>query len=291
MRRVRGRNAPVICFAHIERAGGSSLHEWLRSVLADYHVLTPRSFWSNDFMSVIGGRELNMILNLAPRASGLGGHSLQPWVDFAHHCRRDLRWFTFVRDPVSRLLSHLNHQRLHMGLPWSFDEFIGDPRFHNVQTVRIAGGPWVDRAISILREKFFYVGIAEEYRQSVGELAGLMGAVGTSAIPFRNATRMNVEATRLADLTDRERRRIEGAVELDMRLYSWVRDQHARGELWKQPVSGVQLVPGKIGSRRRREGLVWVAVEAIAHRRWAYTREEARDKFVARSRWSTHGSI
>ena len=80
---------------------------------------------------------------------------------------RSIRYFTFLRDPVDRYLSHFEYQVDRMHAPWTLDTFLSESRFSNLMTTRIAGAPDVGRAKTLLGEKFAFVGLTERFDESL----------------------------------------------------------------------------------------------------------------------------
>lgn len=278
----------LICFAHIERAGGSSLHRWLHQAVGPYRVIQPRSFWTNEALSGVGPRELKLILRLSPGLRGIGGHSLHPWVDFDSIGPRDIEWITFLREPAARLVSHLNHQRLHMGIPWTLDSFLAEPRFHNFQTVRLGGKASVEAAKEVLETRFAFVGVADRYEESVTRLAEVLSAkdIPTPAVS-NDSPQGSPGVLRLNELNQRDRDRIERVIGLDRELYDWVLARFTENSRVETRPASKLNNPSLLRSLSvRLAQRTWSAtVESFAHWRWGAASEELRDKFLCSSYW------
>lgn len=272
---------PLVCFVHMERAGGTALHSWLDEALGGrYRVLRPRSFWSNEAMSALGPRELRLLVRLSPGLAGIGGHSLHPWVPL-DDIERPLLWLTFLREPRSRLLSHYNHQVHQMGIPWSLDEFLREPRFHNLQVQRLSGNGSMDRAVTVL-ERMSFVGMSEEFDRSIERLAALLGVPGLRPPEVLNAAEpTGGDVTNLETLSPSQRRQMERATELDRMLY-----EHGRTMCKDRSTAPEAIRTGRAAGRLRRitspvKQRAWsLTAETAAFLRWGATSVEMRDKFV-----------
>jgi len=79
---------------------------------------------------------------------------------------REVRWCTFVRDPIQRVISEYNHFRNHHGYSGAFEDFR-----------RIPGN--CDRQSQLLRgvdiPDYFFVGITERYEESIRDFNRLTG--------------------------------------------------------------------------------------------------------------------
>jgi len=135
-------------------------------------------------------------------------------------------YFTFVRDPKSRCLSHFLHaKRAHRrkGKNLSVFQFLENRSRWNLQLAVIAGDQNLDRGKEAL-EQFLFVGLSEHFADSVVALKNL-SAQPLDARYVRLHVTPNVEDKRevLADPVAMEL--LEEANQLDEELYAYVRDQ------------------------------------------------------------------
>ena len=163
---ISKRRPDMLCFVHIERAGGTTLHYIIRNNFLSFLTLTP-SLWSNDPTTIFTAKELRALLRWLPYTKGFGGHNTRAYVQYESVTDRPIRYFTFLRNPIARYLSHFSYQVDRMNRPWSLDSFLSEPRFANYMTTRIAGGPDVTRAKELLREQFVFVGLTERFDESL----------------------------------------------------------------------------------------------------------------------------
>jgi len=205
-----------VCFVHIERSGGTTLHQILRHGIPGYFAVKPWFYWANEAGAALGERELRLLKLTVPPLRGLGGHTVRPSEDYGRVFGSDPVWLTVLRRPADRYLSHLNYQRLKMGIPWTFDQFASEPRFNNFQTIRLAGEADVGKAIARL-DQFDFVGLSEEYAKSVLILSRLLPV---RPFNFRiNEMPKSNDMITPASLTKEQQERVRHNNELDLRLY------------------------------------------------------------------------
>jgi hypothetical protein len=263
---------PLILFFHIERAGGTSVHRWLTRRLAGYYPLHSWYYWANEPEHGIPPEELARLVRLTPGFRGAGGHTLKPWMDYSRALGEPTFNITFLRDPRERFMSHFNFQRVVKRIPWTLEEFAGERRFQNYQTVRLAGSEDVETAFSIL-SRFDFVGFTESLDASLSLLSGALGwEHDRRAVPVEN--RIEKNALAYAALDPDQRALVEAANTVDQDLYEraverWARSARSPTEAALSGSRGPRLA----GPRRRYRDVrrrVWsLTVEAMVHRRSA----------------------
>ena len=78
----------------------------------------------------------------------------------------DVRYFTFLRDPAARYLSHcLNRARVYDRD--AFDKWVSSSWTQNWQTMKITGVPDADRAIEIKQQRIGFVGLTARFDESL----------------------------------------------------------------------------------------------------------------------------
>ena len=157
-------------FVHIPKTGGTTIKFILRNStflrhcdllpLKPHGISTPRDV---AFMKKIYFFGLNSI----------AGHSLRPWLT---DDSLSIEFFTMMRDPLQRCLSHYQHvrrSRQRQGGDITFEEFLRTEKFNDCQVRHIAGCADVDKAKQYLRERFFFVGLVERFAESMHVLKKL----------------------------------------------------------------------------------------------------------------------
>lgn len=172
----------LLAFAHLRKTAGSTMAWILRRNFG------PRLFETRGFARRpdLTGRDLSQVLRLYRNLECLAGEQLSPASDL-YDVHPSLRFFTFVREPISRCVSNFQWRLNcmvkyhHSGLParwmpakWQaprdlkafFREWI-DLHQRNLQTQRIAGCQDADRAIEILQQRVGFVGLVGEFNDSL----------------------------------------------------------------------------------------------------------------------------
>jgi len=200
--------------------------------------------------SDLTGRDLSHVLWLYRHLECIAGEQLSPASDL-YETHPYVRFFTFVREPISRCVSNFQWRLNcmvkydHPGVPkrwlpakWLephdlkgfFREWIALHQ-RNLQTQRIAGCQDADRAIEILQQRVGFVGLVEEFNDSL-----LMWREWTGKSGLRIAYRpLNVSAEgkfrqpkvlRQMMAEDPEVARLVTAANAeDQRLYTYVRNE------------------------------------------------------------------
>lgn len=155
-----------INFIHIERAGSTSLHHLLHYNFNNYKTINPRHLYTNNTEAYFSKDKLNKLLKYYPKLEGIGGHTTRSFLNYDEILNKDIFYFTFLREPISRYMSHLNYQQQVMNIDWDIEEFINNEYFNNFQTKRIIGNEGWEQAYNELL-RYSFVGLSEEYNQSL----------------------------------------------------------------------------------------------------------------------------
>lgn len=167
---------PIFCFVHIEKAAGMTLHALLRNNFPfSYVTVTPWYLWSNEVGAELTAEEVRGLARALPNLRGFGGHTTRSYCGYAEAVGRAVRYFTFLREPIARYVSHYKHQVHAMNKGWTLDTFLNERRFDDYMTVRLAGCRDVERAKRQLREAFCCVGLMERFDESLLLLRSALG--------------------------------------------------------------------------------------------------------------------
>jgi hypothetical protein len=142
-----------------------------------------------------------------------------------------LQWFTFLRSPKERYLSHYLYDRARTNdfsySRWksmktkSILEWEGIQDYRNYQTRFIAGEECLQKAIEILEQKMVWVGITEEFDDGLASLAQHFGwrSIDLSRKPVnKNLSYANKKDAVMTEHGDF----IEHMNEIDQKLYEYV---------------------------------------------------------------------
>lgn len=149
----------IIVFSHIPKTAGTSLK-----------YLTRRHFGVNELDAKYRGSSAIYTLSdlkrdkmLYPNLSLLAGHCIKPYVDFgSFEC--NMLWFTFLRNPINRYVSHYVHQQTGKNENYKMDIFSWAKKFRrsNWMVRMIAGEENLDKAKEMLN-KFHFIGLTEKF--------------------------------------------------------------------------------------------------------------------------------
>lgn len=142
----------MILFAHIEKCGGTSIHDYLKTKIDNYLILRP----TPSHGSVFTKQKLKLIRKIFPNINGFGGHRI-----LLHENYENINeYMVCIRNPVSRYSSHLIHQ-LTRGIIDSKDDFLSNQYFNNFICKRICGKECSETAISLIESKNVNVFVLE----------------------------------------------------------------------------------------------------------------------------------
>ena len=221
----------MIVFCHIPKTAGMAVKHVLKSHYGTRFVSS--TTWGKA-RAMTTAQDLKHELLAYPRAEVIGGHGMRPFVDYGER-GRDFRWFTILRDPQARLVSHYVYDLENGRAGASFEEWL-QTDIANYQVRWIAGEPDLAAAKQLLDEKFAFVGLQEHFRES---LVLLNRALFDDTLRLASEQRVNV--TRSKDVKEQVRLVMEqhpelvtAATSLDDELYAFARDR-----FWEPAVAEV----------------------------------------------------
>jgi len=227
-----GCSSGLIAFCHIPKTAGVSLTHLVRRYFGLRHIdVQHRKVY------LYKPRDLRLDLKLYPFARSLAGHPLRPYVDFQEFQGR-IRWYTILREPVSRYLSQYAYEVEHLGETQDFESWnTRDLRGRVNRQVRyLTGADDFEAAKQILNERFAFVGLMERFDESLLLLRRRLG-LGGFRVDYKRA--MNTASARkgrilrqVKDDFDRYRDVVMANNELDLKLYEFVKD-----EIWPKQVA------------------------------------------------------
>jgi len=150
----------ILAFVHIEKAAGTTLIHLLRANFFLNHCdVAPLSIKSS---GVFNSKDLLTFFRLNPALRSMAGHAIQPLSDL-EKVAPNIRYITLLRDPVQRYLSNFQYAVEKQGRDVSFENFLKQEWYQNFQTKKLAGSENVEVAKRMLREKFFAIGLMEQF--------------------------------------------------------------------------------------------------------------------------------
>ncbi|MEZ4519738.1 MAG: sulfotransferase family 2 domain-containing protein [Chloroflexota bacterium] len=257
----------LLIFLHIPKAGGTTLRE-----------LMARQYPADQFLNLRNDRQIDADLQALPQLRrdqlrGLAGHVTYG----THTCfNQPGTYFTFLRDPVDRLVSHYAYVR---GNPRHFlhDAVVGDDlslldyvtsglseELSDDQTRRIAGlspeavptAADLETAQRNLADHFSMAGVVERYDESLVLLSRMAGW----RRPYYLARNVGGDR-RPATVTAEERAAILAVNGLDQQLYDHVRQQLDRAIEEAGPEFAEEMA--RFQERNRQYQRLWGTAEGV----------------------------
>ena len=151
-------NGSPLAFAHLMKTAGQTMRDILRRNFGAQHCDTL-------LFEKTTARDWRWMKLCYPRMRSIAGHCITPTDPIFDSYFPEARFYTFLREPVSRTISH--YQFLVNGghrVP-PFAAWLEENR--NFMTKRLAGQENVQAAIDILEEKISFVGLMEHFDESL----------------------------------------------------------------------------------------------------------------------------
>ncbi len=213
----------MFCFIHIEKAGGSTLHNWLKYYIPNYLSLKPWYIWTNERQHSFSNEELKYLKLFHPSLQGFGSHIVHHDLNYEQLFQsKYFLYFTFLREPTSRYLSHFQHQKYVMKNSYTLESFLEESRFNNFMCKKIINKENGIEAFNVLSKKFGFVGIIENFNESLLLLCQIMNRKGLK--PFyekRNEGNIGVKV-KFTELSKNIQKRIIENNSQDIILYNKV---------------------------------------------------------------------
>jgi len=215
------RDRPILGFVHIPKTAGTTVKFILRNSTffrhCDLQPLVLRGIFTNrDF------RFMEKVFFFGLRS--VAGHSL---MHATERLSAPIHYFTFVRDPLKRCLSHyqqVKRARRRKGSDITFEDFMQLDDMANCQVRRIAGSPDLEKAIEALSSRYLFVGLTERFSESMIVLQRLCHYPLNLEYERLHVTKDNSAKQEVLD-DPGSFRLLQETNELDKALYAFVRDE------------------------------------------------------------------
>jgi len=168
----------MYAFTHIDKTAGRTVRAVLRRSFGAGHceIRTPyarRSKDPNDRSIYVTGDDLRKVRRIYRHLRGVAGHNVKPYSDLETACP-DIRYFTFLRDPIKRFLSHYKNKAGAYNRE-DFDRWAAQDWMHNFQTRTLAGEANAQKAIDLIANRISFVGLTEAFDESLLMLGRWLG--------------------------------------------------------------------------------------------------------------------
>ncbi len=156
----------MYAFAHIEKTAGTTINHVLRNSFGMSHCDVQPWLRHTDYCHQFYNKnDHKKILKLHPNLKCIAGHQVKPCSDLKK-LYPDTQYFTFLRDPVERMISHYQYNIQKMGVNISFEKWAKRIDLHNFQVKHLSGTDSLEKAIDIV-EKMLFIGLVEQFDESL----------------------------------------------------------------------------------------------------------------------------
>ncbi len=213
----------MLAFSHIPKTAGTTLNYILQ-----------KNFGGN-LQSIILRSESNYTYEdlrkdrlISPNTKCIAGHGLKPFIDYKEF-NDELKWFTFLRDPIKRYVSQYIHQQTSNLKQYymPIEEWGQKYARSNWQVKWIAGEEDLEAAKQILKEKFVFIGITEKFDESLVMMKNCFDI--NMDISYKKPKMIVRDNSLKNELLKRSNNDLLGFLkeqnELDLRLYEFVIDE------------------------------------------------------------------
>ena len=149
----------MLTFVHIQKTAGTTLKFILRNSFGIYHCDSAK-IKNYPFEQ----KDLDFAKRIFPKIMSIAGHNI---IEPTKNLDEPGYLLTFLRDPVKRCASHYQDDCLRGGNNLPFREWIQNPYFQNMQVKQIAGEPNAKKAIELVRNQYFFIGLTEKFDESI----------------------------------------------------------------------------------------------------------------------------
>ena len=202
----------LIAHVHIMKTAGQTVCDILRNSFGHNHC----DLRCGDLATVA---DVTFAKQFYPNLQSLGGHSIRPWSELSEI--PNLRFFTFLRDPIERCLSHYQFDLQRNGRNIDFLEWL--PRNANYQTKILGRSDDASTAIDVLETRIGCVGFVEDFDRSLKLLQRWSGH--QLDLTYRSRNRAKTNSVKQAVLANPEYvSALHEANRSDQEVYRYSRD-------------------------------------------------------------------
>lgn len=209
----------MIAFIHIKKTAGKAVKYQMRRAFGLGHCDVKR--WRRD-ADYFSAADLQRLLKVYPRLRSIAGHSVKPYSDLKAGFPK-IRYYTFLRDPIQRSISHYQYRMSLGSVNCSFETWIKDESNHNWQVQTLAGASNLDWALHLIEHDISFIGLQERLDESLTLMSRAFNLnhrarVDSERINAAKNNRIRDEIIR----STRNLRFLQRANQLDIELYRYV---------------------------------------------------------------------
>ncbi|MBC2713709.1 MAG: sulfotransferase family 2 domain-containing protein [Desulfobacteraceae bacterium] len=167
----------MYAFIHIPKTAGTTMRALLRRSFGAWHLDIRPPMHKRTSKAWISAEDLRKAQRVYPILDGICGHRVTPFNGLEKR-HPELRYFTFLRDPLRRFVSDFlgsHRKQLEQCSRVDLERFCADPEQRNVQTRWLCGSEDPGEAIRIMEEKVGFVGLTEQFDESLVLFSAWLG--------------------------------------------------------------------------------------------------------------------
>jgi len=185
-----GKGAPLWLFVHVPKTAGSSLEMDLASFLTPYANIEIDYTDTSKPYQVLFDEAVQRFIDRHREVpySFAAGHIVTRHTEMLREAIPELRCFSMLRNPISRIISDYRYQRSPMNLTREafirstpdFNAYVARKHVHNKTAVALVPRPIVDAcdlqaAVRYVMDNYAFIGLQEMYPLCLRTLTTLMG--------------------------------------------------------------------------------------------------------------------
>lgn len=210
----------MFAFTHIPKTAGTTLNYILQKNFGNrLNSVIPRKGVNYSYEDL---KKDNLIYS---NVKCISGHGVKPFINYGEF-NNQLKWFTFLRDPIKRFVSQYIHQQTsnlkqyHMPIEEWADRYARS----NWQVKWIAGEEDLEAAKQIIKEKFVFIGLTEKFDESLLKMQNVFG--NRFDINYKNQKMLSRDNSLKNELLNNQYMELVSFFklqnELDLKLYDFV---------------------------------------------------------------------
>lgn len=215
----------MLIFFHMVKTAGTTINYIFRNNFGINYVDVYSVIKKKDILrrNIVTKDDLEYFLKRNNRIRCISGHAVRPFCDFEGLSTRQ-KYITFLREPVSRYISHYNHHLVNRKDGLSFEDWLSDPKEKNYQVKFIANEDNLSKAKEYLTAKLNFVGLVENFNLSLVLMKQLLPLPLDFEIRYKKinaARRYNTKE----NLSSAIIKKIIKNNELDISLYNFAKNE------------------------------------------------------------------